>query len=98
MSKHTPGPWFYIPKVEARYDPFTGTRRPDQGAHWIGVDPENTKSVALLIGEENLEANAALIIASPDLLQELKRVRDLTHQECGNCSMCNVINKAEGKK
>ena len=62
MTKHTPGDWGYISKGPRT---ITLKRR-----HWrVGSDSTN-KGVALVFGDT--EADAILIAAAPDMLEELK--------------------------
>ena len=81
--KHTPGPWFIKPvsnaTVEGNLNIFQTESSTGKGYHvsysaaWD--DNEVTKIEA--------QANANLIAAAPDLLNELQRLRDYVINICG---------------
>ena len=63
MSKHTPGPWFQVGYVVEVEDDNT----PDICC----CHPESVGQAHLKHDEETIVANARLIAAAPDLLDEL---------------------------
>ncbi len=112
MSKFTPGPWFVCNGT----DVFTGLGAVNsQGCAasindgWqiadcsIGVTFTSDGQESHLSMSENM-ANAALIAAAPDLLEELKLARseledlylELNGEEYNNPALNAVIAKAEG--
>lgn len=91
---HTPGPWT-VEKQNA-----DGSYMPDLAA-WriVGIEPNEFVIAAIVTDVETLkergEANARLIAAAPELLEELKAYHDVL---CGgdDCSVCALIEKIEG--
>ena len=83
MSEHTPGPW----RVED--ESLIVEQWPDDklGGHIVAaVYPHPPRGRAV---------NALLIAAAPDMLAELKRLRDVVGDEDASCIEA-VIAKAEG--
>ena len=81
MSKHTPGPWKEVRLVG--------------GSH--RVTTAAGCSIAEAFGAGVTDApNAKLIAAAPDMLAELKRLRDVVGDEDVDCIEA-VIAKAEGQ-
>lgn len=88
-AKHTAGPW----------DSF--------GYEVFPVADPETPIAALNLTRRSFEecnANLALFVAAPDLLEALRRAHLITcptvdpiHHTCGGCSISAVIAKAEGK-
>jgi hypothetical protein len=88
VSKHTPGPWRAYPATNRLGDVFLG--------YWLVDGPDNA-GVADLFGEvrgeqdedgddkrlpdAEIEANARLIVAAPDLLAACKRLLDAMHMQ-----------------
>ena len=82
MSEHTPGPW-RVPMIDGE----------STGILWGNED----KSVAIVCGSDAvMTANARLIAAAPDMLAELKRLRDVVGDEDASCIEA-VIAHAEGR-
>ena len=81
MSEHTPGPWMVARGVPAAVDALSG-----------GLVAEAVGS----FDSDAEKANARLIAAAPDMLAELKRLRDVVGDEDVDCIEA-VIAKAEGQ-
>ena len=82
MSEHTPGPW-RVPMIDGE----------STGILWDNED----KSVAIICGTDAaMTANATLIAAAPDMLAELRRLRDVVGDEDVDCIEA-VIAQAEGQ-
>lgn len=93
MSKHTPGPW-RIGNL-ASYDGYTG--QPYRNV-WAGQG-EAATVVARAIRSEgamtnDVDADARLIAAAPDLLEALRKHVELHDGDC-ICEDCSAIAKAE---
>ena len=99
MSEHTPGPWtaldttkstFGMGSVVAALGQTTG------GVHWC------VAAVGEYVRDEELEANAYLIEAAPDLLEAAKGLTDgpLTPEtrDAAMLRLIAAIDKAEGKR
>ena len=83
MSEHTPGPWMVARGVPAAVDAVSG-----------GLVAEAVGGFHRSYEEET--ANARLIAAAPDMLAELKRLRDVVGDEDASC-IDAVIAHAEGQ-
>jgi len=68
-SKHTPGPWLYREDKGGGYEVFPYNGGPPEIGEWAEI---------CTISEYNKdpEADARLVAAAPELLEELKRTRD----------------------
>ena len=65
MSNHTPGPWVYDPNNLGSY-----------GVPHVGLVCEDGSSLPIMLEEgPDMEANARLIAAAPDMLEALKLVQ-----------------------
>lgn len=104
--KHSPGPWY----IEARFSPvycqYTGEKKPDSVTRWINDHYDSHVALMSTFASDNESANAVLIAAAPDLLQELRfmviqccgSVEDPSNPNCMQCLMArNAIAKAEGR-
>ena len=85
MSEHTPGPWRVYPPRPFR----TGLE-----VHVARAEGVRGPLVATVTDENG--PNAHLIAAAPDMLAELKRLRDVVGDEDASC-IDAVIAQAEGK-
>lgn len=67
--------WEHKTENEARYDMYTGERKPDRSTHWIY---EGQDSVAILcstfLSPSEAEKRAALIAAAPEMLAALVKI------------------------
>lgn len=70
MGQHTPGPWDYDMGDFTVFQPETG----DQIVEMWGDQPQ-----------EEIEANARLIVASPDMLAALKVAEAVLEEAHANC-------------
>ena len=107
MNKHTPGPWRTIESTNTTMRTVVGPDFPGQG-YIADVNLCRTNDAQDVDGE----ANARLIAAAPELLEELKETLTyhpgVTHGRCGFCGHygddCRanrikaLINKAEGRE
>ena len=84
--KHTPGPWHHGQKNKRSVFGKDGWRVADCGTAFSKSDDE-------------MEANARLIAAAPDLLEALKELRDWYRENVGlpACKANAAIDKAEGR-
>lgn len=76
MSKHTPGPW----KAESI-----------MGVWVVGVPADRHLIVKVPAGSVDCEANAALIAAAPELLEQLRRMVDM----CFRCDGTGWIERKQ---
>jgi hypothetical protein len=72
--KHTPGPWFYHKEIKPRYDSFTGEKI-ESVTNWIKYDSGEYSNLAIICTKD-IEANAALIAAAPEMLAALESIFD----------------------
>jgi len=87
MSKHTPGPWWLSPARNALGVVLGGPTRPmHHGGTTVGQIASACSQEWMKSGE--LEANAALIAAAPDLLEALKAAVE--------CGMVPISSASEG--
>lgn len=82
-AKHTPGPWRYV----------RGNGSPTTGQHMIAGAKPGYLAEVRDCGSGNVEANARLIAAAPELLEALQLVVD-TAENGGWPSAVLVITKA----
>lgn len=68
-SKHTPGPWSYAPAVPGAQRCFYIAGNQDANNREVDIGTVQG-------GYYSCEANARLIAAAPDLLEELREARD----------------------
>lgn len=93
MSKHTPGPWSEVPPQNEG----ANSLRIFSGSKLVGLASNSDMS------DDELEANARLIAAAPDLLEALRSARTFASIVEGDAAqqMCihfdQVIRKAEGE-
>lgn len=95
-TQHTEGPWHVFPRLKEGTD--------NDGRIHVGP---GSHSIAVLLEDENPEANARLIAAAPDLLRLMKRVRDhlaplaVSHSHIIPAELIEELNdalaKAEGR-
>lgn len=71
-KKHSPGPWKYRPEITQRFNSMTGEKMPDRSIHWIESGDDRILLLSL-----NVESNASLVEAAPEMLEILKEVRSL---------------------
>lgn len=114
MTQHTPGPW----TLDERYAPMTGIvgadgfsvadvedicisptwQEANQGRHWGSADESHIERP-----EAEVEANARLIAAAPELLDTLRRLVDVLNDDLDpeQCAVWDAavaaIAKAEGR-
>lgn len=85
MTKHTPGPWKYT--ISAKHN------RPQ-------ISGKDGHQICLLWRDGEMEANARLIAAAPELLEALKNLANQTviNEYNGHCFTAarKAIAKAEG--
>jgi hypothetical protein len=93
MSKHTPGPWWLSPARNALGVVLGGPARPmHHGGTTVGQIASACSQEWMEPGE--LEANAALIAAAPDLLEALKAFTDAQESKrdaIGNAAIAAAI-------
>jgi hypothetical protein len=83
MSTFTPGPWFGI--VDGRYADTEWNAENDmaQVSTVAPISDASGKTLALVVSEgwddSELDANARLIAAAPDLLEACESARDVLH-------------------
>src|ERR1043166_9658781 len=82
---HTPGPWTYTPQMSPEMDEYLTFAVETEGSQReiIAMIPAEERS------KETTEANARLIAAAPDMLEELKDTLEFMswfsfNFECGN--------------
>ncbi|CAH0230814.1 hypothetical protein [Pseudomonas carnis] len=82
-TKHTPGPWFG--KKDGKYSmecPWSIDHDDGHNASWLPITTEQRRTIALAVNDDTkrpmdfhdaeMQANAKLIAAAPDLLAELE--------------------------
>ena len=70
--KHTPGPWV-IERVDKQYyDSHTG--QPSSTLSWMNIDSGGRTVASAHSFTENMEANARLIAAAPEMLEALQEI------------------------
>ncbi len=90
-SKHTPGPWGDAISDDGYSVDHDSGLRVDPGLCWKPVGPRDNHAVALVVVpssfgmDDELDANARLIAAAPELLEALKRLLAFVeeHTEAG---------------
>ena len=100
MSEHTPGPWIAVERDAPSEQPVPCMPRISVGQPDSVGGPGLEQCVAWIVprrfGGEHHAANAKLIAAAPDMLAELKRLRDVVGEEDASCIEA-VIAQAEGQ-
>ena len=78
-AKHTPGPWAYIPQTDSVYSDIENKFKMPPGDNFVCE-----------LGLKNMEANARLIAAAPDMYDALRQWK--AAEETGdNLEMINAI-------
>lgn len=103
MSKHTPGPWEFVPKLTASENHrgfFVRAEKATRNGKWALAEVQPGDEDGMLG-----KANARLIAAAPDLLEALKAFNqclclNLSYKQWNevNEMACAAIAKAEGKE
>jgi hypothetical protein len=115
-TKHTPGPWTLELCRQAEGAPIFGYAITAPGRvpfvasagvatpnHSLITAPEYRDVLTTGFTEEEVEANARLLNAAPDLLEALKHERSCSlclqdmHDNCDECTGLEAIEKAEGR-
>lgn len=100
-AKHTPGPWLRKGVLVFSLTPYTGNseylrkKLPD-GVNRFSAYVSNDNSAAT---DEEIDSNAQLIAAAPDLLAALKGVVSVADRDTAEFKAARkAIAKAEGKE
>lgn len=94
MNKHTPGPWKFSRPLKVGGFKSDGYQIFDDTHGLIAEIPTGTSHDL-----EEVQANARLIAAAPELLMALKKLHG-NHQGSSAqeiCAVCNLIARAEGR-
>lgn len=102
-GKHSPGPWSADVKIDKRFCPATGKPVEDSRSAWISSTATGF-SICTVMPWPELEANANLIAAAPEMLDALEKLRSeyidnhFRAEWLENYSAIEaVINKARGE-
>ncbi len=84
MSPHYTGPWEVLPQSDSSHCCFEWT-----------IWSKDQRNVCEGFSDD---ANACLIAAAPEMLQELKLIHQFARPNCdAGCTLCALIAKAEGQ-
>lgn len=104
-AKHAPGPWLYEKETQARFDTMTGIKS-ESITHWIKFDSGEFSNICLMISsrsKEEIEANAHLIAAAPEMLEVLAQLNQDMDEFVSfdmhpyQTEIRNLIRKAKGE-
>ena len=95
MSKHTPGPWTWLPTDAKDRDVLVGAAGKKVLWPVSGWDKADLGIRTGAWGCEEVEANAALIAAAPDLLEALVASMPFIRSELNGSSDEDILRQCE---
>jgi hypothetical protein len=97
-EKFTPGPWYLCDVGD--YNDFGGNSRVILSEPWGGDNPHRLAVVHTRVDNEESEANATLMAASPELYEALRDLCERGGPDDGGCVIAkgiSALKKARGE-